>query len=160
MPDTFYVRTNDRKHYVEAKFLTDLQGNPIVSRNPVQNTWNLFDADHNPIGTNTNGYVIVPADFDIKKAIDFGRSISELMEAGYPVTVPGALIGALASFGKAFLPGTGELDIQTHYNGATGDNVPAFRDAASYIFGVAGHAAGIPLDVLKAGGGAVNLRQY
>ena len=83
-----------------------------------------------------------------------------LMEAGYPVTVPGALIGALASFGKAFLPGTGELDIQTHYNGATGDNVPAFRDAASYIFGVAGHAAGIPLDVLKAGGGAVNLRQY
>src|ERR1700751_4606451 len=81
MPDTFYVRTNDRKHYVEAKFLTDLQGNPIVSRNPVQNTWNLFDADHNPIGTNTNGYVIVPADFDIKKAIDFGRSISELMKA-------------------------------------------------------------------------------
>jgi hypothetical protein len=61
---------------------------------------------------------------------------------------------------KSFLPGTGELDIQTHYNGATGDNVPAFRDAASYIFGVAGHAAGIPLDVLKAGGGAVNLRQY
>lgn len=75
MPETFYVRTRDLKHYIEAKILTDLTGDPIVSRNPVQSTWNLFDADHNPIGTNTNGYVIVPADFDINKAIDFGRSI-------------------------------------------------------------------------------------
>jgi len=162
MPETFYVRTRDLKHYIEAKILTDLTGNPIVSRNPVQSTWNLFDADHNPIGTNTNGYVIVPADFDINKAIDFGRSISEMMKASAdnPDNFESNLIDAFARFGKAFYPRTGELDIQTHYNGATGDNVPAFRDAASYIFGVAGHAAGIPLGVLKAGGGAVNLRQY
>jgi hypothetical protein len=58
MPETFYVRTSDLKHYIEAKILTDLEGNPIVSRNPIQSTWNLFDAGHNPIGTNTSGYVI------------------------------------------------------------------------------------------------------
>jgi hypothetical protein len=162
MPETFYVRTRDQKHYIEAKILTDLQGNPIVSRNLVQSSWNLFDADHNPIGTNTNGYVIVPADFDIKKAIDFGRSISEMMKASAddPDDFESNLTDAFVRFGNAFLPRTGELDIQTHYNGATGGNVPAFRDAASYIFGVAGHAAGIPLAVLKAGGGAVNRWQY
>jgi len=162
MPATFYVRTRDKKHYIEAKFLTDRQGNPIVSSNPIQGSYNLFDVDHNPIGTNTNRYVIVPANFDIKTAIDFGRSISQLMEesSDYPDATLANLTEAMRRFGKAFYPGTGELDIQTHYNGGRGENVPAFRDAASYIFGVAGHAAGLSLDALKVGGGAVNLKQY
>jgi hypothetical protein len=72
MPDTFYVRTNDKKQYVEAKFLRDINGNPIVSPNQVQSSYNLFDSGHNHIGTNANGYIIVPADFDAKTAIDFG----------------------------------------------------------------------------------------
>jgi len=51
----------------------------------------------------------------------------------------------MARFANAFYPRKGWLDIQTHYNGTSGDNVPAFRDGASYIFGVAGHAAGFSL---------------
>ena len=65
----------------------------------------------------------------------------------------------MARFANAFYPRKGWLDIQTHYNGTSGDNVPAFRDGASYIFGVAGHAAGFSLNTLKWGGGAVNLWQ-
>ena len=61
MPNTFYVRTANKKEYVEAKILTDIQGTPIISSNPVQSSWSLFDSNHNPIGTNTKGYLIVPA---------------------------------------------------------------------------------------------------
>jgi hypothetical protein len=155
MPNTFYVRTSDKNRYVEAKFLTDVHGNFIVSSNPIQSSFNLFDANHNSIGTNTNGYIIVPANFDIKTATDFGRSISHLKN----LPVAGALIGAMASFGNAFQP-NGWLDVQTNYNGTSGQSVPAFRDAASYIFGAVGHAAGFSLDTLKTGGGAVNVGQY
>jgi len=160
MPDTFYVRTNDRKQYVEAKFLKDINGNPIVSPNQVQSSYNLFDSGHNHIGTNANGYIIVPADFDAKTAIDFGRSISQLIDdsTGDPDAMAGNFIGAMARFANAFHP-NGWLDIQTHYNGTSGLNVPAFRDGASYVFGVAGHAAKLPLDALKSGGGAANLWQ-
>ena len=63
-------------------------------------------------------------------------------------------------FVNAFYPGTGWLDIQTHYNGTIGQNVPAFRDAASYLYGVAGRAAEFPLETLKWAGGKVNLWQH
>jgi hypothetical protein len=143
MPDTFYVRTGSKSQYVEAKFLKDINGNPIVSRNQIQSSWNLFDSDRNPIGTNADGYVIVPADFDMKTAIDLGRSVARSIDdsSGDPDAMAGNSIGAMARFTNAFLPKTGWLDIQTHYNGTSGDNVPAFRDGASYVFGVAGHAA-------------------
>jgi len=73
MANTFYVRTGDKKQYVEAKFLTDIHGNFVVSTNQIQRSYNLLDAGHNSIGTNTNGYVIVPANFDIKTTIEFGH---------------------------------------------------------------------------------------
>jgi hypothetical protein len=155
MANTFYVRTADKNQYVEAKFLTDVNGKLIVSSNPIQRSFNLFDASHNPIGTNTNGYIIVPASFDIKTAIDFGRSISQWKK----LPIAGDLIGAPARFANAFQP-NGWLDIQTNYNGTSGQSVPAFRDGASYIFGVAGRAAEYSLDTLKFGGGIVNLGQY
>ena len=144
MPSTFYVRTADKKDYIQAKFLTDIHGIPIVSSNQVQSSFNLFDADHNPIGTNIDGYLIVPANFDIKTAVDFGRSVAFWRNAPGAGDVAGA-----AKFVNAFYPGQGWLDIQTHYNGTTGQNVPAFRDAASYIYGVAGRAAELPLETLK-----------
>jgi hypothetical protein len=147
MADTFTVRTADFTHYIESKFLKDTNGNFIVSPNAQQKTWNLFDTDGNFIGTNTNGYVIVPANFDIKTAIDFGRSLAAMG------------ISANTAMIDAFKPG-GWLDVQTNYNGMTGGNVPAYRVAASYILGVVGAEARYSLDLVKLGGGSVNLIQF
>jgi hypothetical protein len=51
----------------------------------------------------------------------------------------------------------GIIDLQRNYNGAVGEFVPAFQDAASFNFGVFGSAAGLPLDVTLAGDGFYNL---
>jgi hypothetical protein len=84
MSNTFTVRNSSGTDYVEAKFLTDSQGNFIVSSNPIQTTWNLFDTDGNFIGTNVNGYIIVPARFDINTAIDFGQSLAQMSNSWIP----------------------------------------------------------------------------
>jgi len=160
----FFVRTHDRKNYVAAKYLTDASGNPIVSPNPDHRSFNLFDANRNSLGTNVNGYTIVPASFDMRAAIDFGRSVARLRAQLPPPAGPEAAasneVAVNFAFGRAFLPwGRGWLDIQRNYNGMTGESVPAFRDGASYILGVAGREAGFPLEQIKFGGGLVNLTQ-
>jgi hypothetical protein len=71
----------------------------------------------------------------------------------------GSSLAGAAVFANAFRPG-GTLDLQRNYNGATGDNIPAFRDAASFMYGVYGNIAGYSLDDLMLGGGAVNYLQY
>ena len=147
MADTFTVRTADFTRYIESKFLRDGNGNILTSPNAEHKKWNLFDTDGNFIGTNTNGYLIVPANLDIKTAIDFGRSLAALG------------VSARTAMIDAFQPG-GWLDIQTNYNGMTGDNVPAYRAAASYLLGIVGAEAKYSLDQVKFGGGAVNLIQY
>ena len=145
MADTFTVRTADSTRYIESKFLKDANGNFVTSPNAAQKTWNLFDTDGNFIGTNTNGYVIVPANFDIKTAIDFGRSLAAMG------------LSANTAMIDAFKPG-GWLDIQTNYNGMTGDNVPAYRVGASYLLGIVGAEAGYSLDRVKLGGGSRSTR--
>lgn len=162
MPDTFFVRNANRDGFVEAKFLTDANGNYVVSQSSENSNVRLFSSPANDsyIGSNQEGFIIVPAQFDIKSAIDFGRKIGDLRSAAQqnPDPEAGTISEAAADFEffRAFLPSVGWLDVQTHYNDTTGTNVPAFRAAASYLLGVAGSEAGYSLDGLFFGGGEVN----
>src|SRR5436853_3628854 len=112
--ETFFVRIANGTRYVEAKFLTDATGNAIVSPNAEQKTYNLFDANGNFTGTNTNGYLIVPANFDMNTAIDFGKSVSALHTTQSPDSLnPDANnVAATTMFINAFRP-VGWFDLQT-----------------------------------------------
>ncbi len=155
MTDIIYVRTVDKQNYIAAKPLTYADGTPVVSTNADNKTYQQFDADHNLIGTNTQGYVYAPASFDIQTAINFGATLrlTSLLSPGLSTAVSGEAMLA------AFWPSVGFLDIQTHYNGVIGDNVPAFRAGASVVYGAVGAAANYPLAELMVGGGVVNLFQ-
>jgi hypothetical protein len=159
----FFVPTANPKNiqFIGAKFLTDANGNYVISPNPEQKNYTLYDANHNPIGTNTNGYIIVPANFNIQTAIDFGKSVKQLAVAAPngETSAVDVVVAANVAFIQAFRPG-GWLDIQTNYNGTQGDNVSAFRDGASYALGVAGYEAAYSLDQIKLGGGVTNVIQY
>jgi Ca2+-binding RTX toxin-like protein len=157
MTDLVTVRTRDGQNYVLAKVLTYADGTPVTSTNVENKSYQVFDTspNHNLIGTNAEGYVYVPATFDIQTAVDFGATLrlTSLLSPGLSTAVSGAAMVA------AFWPGTGFLDIQTHYNGEVGGNVPLFRAGASVVFGAVGAAANYPLAELMAGGGFVNLFQ-
>ncbi|WP_442918998.1 hypothetical protein [Methylobacterium sp. WSM2598] len=66
-----------------------------------------------------------------------------------------AQLPGLLLFANAFRPG-GSYDVQTHYNGTSGNNVPAYREIASYALGVAAQAAGFSTQFTEWGGGIVN----
>jgi hypothetical protein len=153
MTDFVTVRTGDKQNYVLAKVLRYADGTPVTSTNAENKSYQVFDTNHNLIGTNAEGYVYVPATFDIQTAINFGATLkfTSALGPGLSTGVSGAAMVA------AFWPGTGFLDIQTHYNGEVGDNVPLFRAGASVVFGAVGAAANYPLAELMAGGGLVNL---
>jgi hypothetical protein len=153
MTDFVTARTGDKQNYVLAKVLRYADGTPVTSTNAENKSYQVFDTNHNLIGTNAEGYVYVPATFDIQTAIDFGATLkfTSALGPGLSTGVSGAAMVA------AFWPGTGFLDIQTHYNGDVGDNVPLFRAGASVVFGAVGAAANYPLAELMAGGGLVNL---
>jgi hypothetical protein len=155
MTDFVTVRTADKQNYVLAKVLRYADGTPVTSTNAENKSYQVFDTNHNPIGTNAEGYVYVPATFDIQTAINFGATLKYTSALG-----PGLSTAASgAAMVAAFWPGTGFLDIQTHYNGEVGDNVPLFRAGASVVFGAVGAAANYPLAELMVGGGLVNLYQ-
>jgi hypothetical protein len=157
MTDFVTVRTGNGQNYISAKILRYADGTPVTSTNVDNKSYQVFDTspNHNPIGTNAEGYVYVPATFDIQTAIDFGATLrlTSLLAPGLSTAVSGAAMVA------AFWPGVGFLDIQTHYNGDVGGNVPLFRAGASVVFGAVGAAANYPLAELMAGGGFVNLIQ-
>src|SRR3954447_12764515 len=111
MTDFVTVRTADKQNYVLAKVLRYADGTPVTSTNAENKSYQVFDTNHNLIGTNAEGYVYVPASFDMQSAIDFG---STLRLSGS--LAPGFSAAAMVA---AFWPGTGFLDIQTHYNGVT-----------------------------------------
>src|SRR3954453_22959484 len=75
MTDLVTVRTGDKQNYVLAKVLRYADGTPVTSTNAENKSYQVFDTNHNLIGTNTDGYVYVPASFDIQTAIDFGATL-------------------------------------------------------------------------------------
>jgi hypothetical protein len=102
--------------------------------------------------------LIVDEDFDMDRAIAFGRSLANIPETGDDAIAKRAEI--YKALYDAFVPG-GPLEMQRSYNGMVGGSghefVRMFRPAASYVLGVVGRAAGLsPLEIMT-GGGAQNL---
>jgi hypothetical protein len=92
------------------------------------------------------GYpLLVSEDFDINRAIAFGRSLRNLSPPE-----------KFARMALAFWRG-GPLDLQRSYGGGSGEFVKAFRPAASYLLGVVGRAADFSPETIIAGGGLHNL---
>ena len=118
-----YERKTNRP--VRAKMLVDPAGRHVLS---------------------PEGYpLLVSEDFDINRAIAFGRSLRNLPAPE-----------KFARMALAFRQG-GPLDLQRSYGGGSGEFVKAFRPAASYLLGVVGRAADFSPDTIIAGGGLHNL---
>ena len=82
-----------------------MNGNLIVSANPEQRDYRTYDANQNQTGTNINGYIIVPADSDIRTAIDLGRAATG--------------VGDWVSYVANFQNGWQETSETDHYNDGT-----------------------------------------
>jgi hypothetical protein len=169
IPDIFYVRNNPKDErdrvYVAARVLRDKDGVPITFQSSRQAGYNTYDApngrrinlyeDYDKVDEYVGGFVIVPANFDLKRALAWAKSTADNNGAVKEI-----------KFFNAFKPG-GWLDLQTNWDDpnapiAKPDEgiVPAFRTGASYVFGMLGKEAGIRLDRLHEGGGIVNTVQY
>jgi hypothetical protein len=126
---------------VRAKMLVDAAGR--TARDPI-----------------TGAPLIVDEDFDMDRAIAFGRSLRTIPALN---DNPDGAQRAAIYMGiiKAFLPG-GALDMQRSYNGMVGGGgtefVGAFRPAASYLLGVVGRAAGLSPQEIMAGAGLQRLQ--
>jgi hypothetical protein len=120
------VMVSDAKNRpVRAKMLVDPAGRHVLS---------------------PEGYpLLVSEDFDIDRAIAFGRSLRNLPPPE-----------KFARMALAFWRG-GPLDLQRSYGGGSGEFVKAFRPAASYLLGVVGRAADFSPETIIAGGGLHNL---
>lgn len=159
---TFYVE--DREHnLVEAKFLTDANGNPIVSANPTASSYTLYtDLSRTSTVSNPNGYMIVPADHDISADLAFALTVKAALNTPGPILTSGTvgLGAALGMMTGAYIPG-GALDYQRTYNGlSNATSVPAFRDSSSYLLGYVTAKSGLPLFMTEIGGGGVNIYAY
>jgi hypothetical protein len=156
--ETFYVK-DKKDNLVPAKYLMD--GNSYVA----DSSWGvyekpevLYNADGSPSSDqNPNGYLIVPANYSLRQAIDFGRYVRALREApddSGPAT-------ALTTMALAFSTGRPH-DLQRNYLDrlgnpvVNGEPVPAFQHAASFHLGAVTAASGIPLDYSLYGGGWLN----
>ena len=97
--------------------------------------------------------LIVDQDFDMDRAIAFGRLLATIGTGDNPAA---ERAGIYAAMYFAFKPG-GPLDMQRSYNGMVGGGghefVRAFRPAASYLLGVVGRAAGLTPQEIIAGAG-------
>jgi hypothetical protein len=138
-------------------FLTvyDNKGRPVAAKT-------LVDAAGNDvINPRTGQPLIVPRDYDINAAIEFGRSLKDLPRVRFTENPAGPdSAGKYEAMRNAFHHG-GPQDLQRSYNGMTGGGgdefVPAFQHAASFNLGVIGRAAGLSPDEIVLGGGAFNL---
>lgn len=119
---------------VRAKMLVDAAGTTV--RDPM-----------------TGMPLIVDQDFDMDRAIAFGRLLATIGTGDNPAA---ERAGIYAAMYFAFKPG-GPLDMQRSYNGMVGGGghefVRAFRPAASYLLGVVGRAAGLTPQEIIAGAG-------
>ena len=138
-------------------FLTvyDNKGRPVAAKT-------LVDAAGNDVVNPRTGQpLIVPRDYDINAAIEFGRSLKDLPRVQFTENPAGPdSLGKYEAMRNAFHHG-GPQDLQRSYNGMVGGGgdefVPAFQHAASFNFGVVGRAARLSPDEIVLGGGAFNL---
>ncbi|MDR3424329.1 MAG: hypothetical protein P4L50_01750 [Anaerolineaceae bacterium] len=140
--NVFYVETQSGA-FVQAQFL-QINGNFVVDPNAAnaENTAIYADSFGATLLQNTNGYLIVPANYNVSAAISEGQALNA---ESLPI--------ALAQMYLDFRQG-GTQDLQRTYDGSTNASyVSAFTDAASFNLGAVSFYAGISLlDTLAAGG--------
>jgi hypothetical protein len=132
----FYVKAVDGT-YVAATFL-QYNGQYILDPNasvPGVNASNRpLYADLQGttlLPSNTGGYLIVPADCSIDRAVSFAKSVQSLINESGTNGVD-TLSAAMDLMANAFLP-NGSQDLQRTYNGGSSQSaVPAFTSAASF----------------------------
>jgi hypothetical protein len=118
----------------------------------------LRDANGRPIIEPMTGFpLIVDEDFDIDRAIAFGRALANApVDRSSDLPHWEKMNSIYAAMFNAFEDG-GPLEMQRSYNknvgGGEREFVKAFRPAASYIYGVVGRAAGLsPQELIGAAG--------
>jgi hypothetical protein len=163
---TFFVKDRLGK-LVAAKYLRyngQLVSDPNIQ---IAQQTRLYDASGNLLQhQDVEGFLIVPADFSIEKAIAFAKSVQELYntpdvgEFGNlvgPEMADGAMISGFATYtlpgGKAVI---GSQDLQRVYDGTIGESVPAFTSAASFYVGLVASYVGYSLEDVERGGGWLN----
>lgn len=104
--------------------------------------------------TNSENYLIVPANFSIASAQNFASQIRGLLGSPNPET-------AYMAIAFPFEPG-GSQDLQRNYDGQTwsgnsGMFVVAFQDAASWYLGFVAQQSGLGATVALDGAGLANL---
>src|ERR1043166_215670 len=126
MAEVFLTVYDDKRRPVAAKTLVDPAGNDVI----------------NP---RTGQPLIVPRDYDINAAIEFGKSLKLPRFPFNEDLIARELVKTYEGMYKAFRHG-GPQDLQRSYNGMVGGGgdefVDAFKDAASFNLGVGGRAAG------------------
>src|ERR1043166_7938568 len=142
MAEVFLTVYDDKRRPVAAKTLVDPAGNDVI----------------NP---RTGQPLIVPRDYDINAAIEFGRSLRLPRFPFNEDLIARELVKTYEGMYKAFRHG-GSQDLQRSYNGMVGGGgdefVDAFKDAASFNLGVVGRAVGLSPDEIALGGGLFNWR--
>ncbi|PPD45290.1 MAG: calcium-binding protein [Methylobacter sp.] len=153
----FYVK-NINDELVPAKFLysqdfgyiqdkNNININPINSRNGHYYDGNGVEL----VGFNTNNYLVVPVQFDLQAAINFGKSLSDKSELSIYTAMTNAFITKLGF--------EGTYDLQRTYQTSNGNvinhapPVPMFQDATSYILGVVSAQNNSTSEAIVAGGG-------
>lgn len=141
---------------IDGKYVKDPNLTSSNTPNWVSN-WKfmLYDGTGNPLpNQNVNGYLVVPADFDISSVAALANQMNEdiegqaSIEAGY-VLAYDRLYGAVKRGGS--------LELQRTYNGQQNQAfVAAFTSAASFVLGYAGANSRIGGKVAIAGGGLYN----
>ena len=145
----FYVYIKSNNTYIQAKYLR-VNGQFIQDPNlsSAEGTKIYADFSGQTLLQNSNGYLIVPADYNISSAIAEGQAIA--IAGSF---APGADLIRMA---YDFWHG-GPEELQRTYDGVTdGPFVSAFQDAASFNLGVVAQTAGIPLTATLFAGGMYN----
>jgi hypothetical protein len=144
MGQVFLTVYDNKGRPVEAKTLVDGAGNDVI----------------NP---RTGQPLVVPRDYDINAAIEFGRSLKIPRLPFNEDIIARELVRTYEDMYKAFQHG-GPQDLQRSYNGKVGGGadefVDAFKDAASFNLGVVGRAAGLSPDEIALGGGIFNWKNW
>jgi hypothetical protein len=140
MGQVFLTVYDNKRRPVAAKTLVDAAGNDVI----------------NP---RTGQPLIVPRDYDVNAAIEFGRSLRLPRLPFNEDLLARELVRTYESMYKAFQHG-GAQDLQRSYNGMVGGGADEFagdfKDAASFNLGVVGRAAGLSPDEIALGGGMFN----
>lgn len=161
MSNFFYVKNNNGE-LIPAEFLRGTNGlliqdrnlidvNPVNSRNG-----HYYDAVGNElVKFNPNNYLVVPINFNLQAAIDFGKSLQGRADIYYQMT--NAFISVIAG-GIQF---DGTYNLQRTYQNANGiylqnaSQVPMFQDATSFVLGAVSAQNGTT-DKAITGGGVYN----